>query len=269
MNKEHELLEILANKPELVTEFPDWMFSDETRTEIQSTENVAIAEIAGRDSVAAVIKACRIRDIQAVVPTIAFTGTEYGKWNVPFGKTELMKEKLGKEGIRVFDIIVLGSPRFWWKLCGRYATELFRKYGYFTPCLGCHLYFHAIRIPLAKMLHCTLVIGGERESHDGKVKVNQTGAALDAYSEFLNIFNLELFLPLRNVKSGREIEDILGQNWKEGEEQLSCVLSKNYQDKDGKVIFDEAALKKYYHEFAFKTAEDEIRSYLSHTSQRA
>lgn len=268
MNKEHELLEILANKPELVTEFPDWMFSDKTRAEIQGIENVAIAEIAGRDSVAAVIRACRVRDIKAIVPTIAFTGTEYGNWKVPFGKTELMKEKLEKEDIRVFSVIVLGSPRFWWKLCGRYTTELFKKYGYFTPCLGCHLYFHAIRIPLAKLLNCTLVIGGERESHDGKVKVNQTGVALDAYSEFLKRFDLELFMPLRNVHSGKEIEDILGQNWKEGEDQLSCVLSKNYQDKDGKVIFDEAALKKYYHEFAFKAAEDEIRSYLSHASQR-
>ncbi|MCG2722560.1 MAG: hypothetical protein L6290_11200 [Thermodesulfovibrionales bacterium] len=268
MNKENELLEILANKPELVAEFPDWMFSDEMRAEIQGTENVAIAEIAGRDSVAAVIRACRVRDIKAVVPTIAFTGTEYGNWKVPFGKTALMKEKLEKEDIRVFSVIVLGSPRFWWKLCGRYTTELFKKFGYFTPCLGCHLYFHAIRIPLAKMLNCNIVIGGERESHDGKVKVNQTGAALDAYSEFLKFFNLELFLPLRNVNSGKEIEDILGQNWQEGEEQLACVLSKNYQDKDGNVIFDEAALKNYFHEFAFKTAEDEIRSYLSHTSHR-
>ena len=153
MNKENELLKILANKPELVAEFPDWMFSDETRAEIQGTENVAIAEIAGRDSVAAVIRACRVRDIKAVVPTIAFTGTEYGNWKVPFGKTELMKEKLEKEDIRVFSVIVLGSPRFWWKLCGRYTTELFKKYGYFTPCLGCHLYFHAIRIPLAKLLN--------------------------------------------------------------------------------------------------------------------
>ncbi|MDQ7786272.1 MAG: hypothetical protein RDU01_01570 [Thermodesulfovibrionales bacterium] len=268
MNKENELLEILANKPELVAEFPEWMFSDETRAEIRGIENVAIAEIAGRDSVAAVIRACRVRDIRAIVPTIAFTGTEYGNWKIPFGKTELMKEKLEKEDIRVFSAIVLGSPRFWWKLCGRYTTELFKKYGYFTPCLGCHLYFHAIRIPLAKLLNCTVVIGGERESHDGKVKVNQTGVALDAYSEFLKSFDLELFMPLRNVHSGKEIEDILGQNWKEGEEQLACVLSKNYQDKDGKAIFDEAALKRYYHEFAFKTAEDEIKGYLSHNSER-
>jgi len=268
MSRETELLEILANKPELVTDFPDWMVSDKTIQKIREAGNVAIAEIAGRDSIAAVIRACRIRNIKAVVPTIAFTGTEYGNWKVPFKKAELMKERLEQSNIRVFNVIVLGSPRFWWKLCGRYSTDLFKKYGYYTPCTGCHLYFHAVRIPLAKLLHCNIIIGGERESHDGKVKVNQTGIALDAYSELLRRFDIELFLPLRDVKSGKEIEEILGHNWNEGEEQLACVLSKNYQDKEGKVIFDETALSIYFHEFALKAAEDEIRSYLSHHSQR-
>lgn len=267
MKRENELLEILANKPELVTEFPDWMLSDAMRTEIQDTEKVAVAEIAGRDSIAAVIRACGEREIRAIVPTIAFTGTEYGNWDVPFEKTVILREKLEQENIRVFDVIVLGSPRFWWKLCGRYSTELLGKYGYYTPCAGCHLYFHALRIPFARMLHCNMVIGGERESHDGRVKVNQTGIALDAYIELMEKFDIELFLPLRHVRSGKEIEKIIGRNWEEGDEQLSCVLSKNYQDKEGKVIFDEAALRKYFHEFALQTAGDEIQSYLSYVPQ--
>jgi hypothetical protein len=267
VKRENKLLEILANKPDLVSEFPGWMLSDENVEKIRRTPKVAIAEIAGRDSIAAVLRACRIRDIKAVIPTIAFTGTEYGNWQVPFEKTEHMKEKLEQANIKVFDVILLGSPRFWWKLCGMYTTEWFRKYGYYTPCTGCHLYFHAIRIPLARLLNCGLVIGGERESHDGKVKVNQIGIALDAYSELLGRFDIELFLPLRDIKSGKEIEELLGHNWNEGEEQLACVLSKNYQDKEGKVMFDETAIRNYFHEFALTTAEDEIRSYLSHHSQ--
>lgn len=267
MKIDSRLLKILANKPDLVTDFPEWMLSDGTVEKIRRTSNVAIAEIAGRDSVAAVIRACRICNIKAVVPTTAFTGTEYGNWDVTFEKIEFMKERLKNEHIKIFNVIVLGSPRFWWKLCGRYTADLFRKYGYYTPCTGCHLYLHAIRVPLAKLLHCTLVIGGEREFHDGKVKVNQTGVALDAYIELLRRFDIELFLPLRKVKSGKEIEDILGKTWSEGEEQLACVLSKNYQNRDGKVVFDKVALKKYFHEFALKTAEDEIRKHLFHSSR--
>ncbi|MCF8037391.1 MAG: hypothetical protein K9K62_11005, partial [Desulfobacteraceae bacterium] len=49
--------------------------------------------------------------------------------------------------------------------------------GHYTPCTGCHLYLHAVRIPLARMLGNVPIIGGERESHSGKVKVNQCAPA--------------------------------------------------------------------------------------------
>jgi hypothetical protein len=85
-------------------------------------------------------------------------------------------------------------------------------FGFFSPCVGCHLYFHAIRIPLAKKLNCSLVIAGEKESHNGKIKVNQIGAALDSYTLFSKQFGIELFLPLRAAKLGKDIETIIGQH---------------------------------------------------------
>ena len=142
-------------------------------------------------------------------------------------------------------------------------AHLFRKFVFFSPCVGCHLYFHAIRIPLAKKLNCNLVIGGERESHNGKIKVNQIGAALDAYILFLEQFGIELFLPLRAVKSGKDIETIIGQHWDEGEQQLECVLSKNYREADDSVIFDKESIVRYFDEFAFKTAEESINKFFS------
>jgi len=256
------LLEILANKPELISEFPDWVLPGLTVKEIRNTENVAIAEIAGRDSFAAVIRACEMRPIKAIVPTIAYTGTEYGDWKVPFEKIEILKKKLQQNNIKIFESIVLGSTRFWWMLCGRYTTHLVKTFGFYSPCLGCHLYFHAIRIPLAKKLHSNLVIAGERESHDGKIKINQTVVALDAYTAFLKGFDIELFLPLRYVTSSKEIETTIGQQWDEGEQQLECVLSKNYQEIDGSVSFNEDAIQRFFDEFALKTTEKVIKGYL-------
>jgi hypothetical protein len=256
-------LEILVNKPDLINNFPDWMLPDSTVREIRETEHVAIAEIAGRDSIAAVIRACEIRPIKAIIPTIAFTGTEYGSWEVPFNNIEILKERLQRSTIAIYDPIVLGSPEFWRKLCGRYTAHLFRMFGFFSPCVGCHLYFHAIRIPLAKKLNCSLVIGGERESHNGKIKVNQIAAALDSYALFLKQFGIELILPLRAVKSGKDIETIIGEYWDEGEQQLECVLSKNYREADDSVIFDEVSIIRYFDEFALEKAEESIKKYLS------
>lgn len=261
-NTDKRLLEVLADKPEILVEFPDWMLSHKNINEVRDTQNVAIAEIAGRDSIAAVIRACEIRLIQAVVPTIAYTGTEYGKWAIIFEKIKILKDRLQRNTIKVFDPVLLGSPRFWWTLCGRYVTHLSNKFGFYSHCIGCHLYLHAIRIPIAKKLNCNLVIGGERESHDERIKINQIGIALDAYKDFLKRFDIELFLPLRYVKSGMEIEAIIGQHWNEGEQQLECVLSKNYQEMDGSVSLNEDTIKRFFDEFALKTAEEFIKGYL-------
>jgi hypothetical protein len=238
------------------------MLSPSAVAEIRATEGVAIAEIAGRDSIAAVIRACELRPIKAVVPTIVYTGTEYGRWKTPFEKVDLVKESLKRNSIKVFDPIVVGSPRMWWTLCGKDTAQLNQQFGFLPHCVGCHLYFHAIRIPLAKKLGSNLIIGGERESHNGKIKINQIKISLDAYQVFLKKFEIELFLPLRHITSGEEIEAIIGMQWDEGEQQLECVLSKNYQQRDGSVIFNEESIKRFFYEFAFDTAEKNLSEFL-------
>ncbi len=58
MNVIHKkLLEVLANKPDLITDFPEWMLSDAMVEKIGTIKNVALAEISGRNSIAAVIRA--------------------------------------------------------------------------------------------------------------------------------------------------------------------------------------------------------------------
>jgi hypothetical protein len=260
MNK--RLLEILAGKPDLMINFPEWMLPHSIIKEIRATENVAIAEIAGRDSVAAVVRACELRPIMAIVPTLAYTATEYGNWETPLEKVTLLRKNLKQKKIRVFDLVILGSPKFWWMLCGRYSTHLSGQFTSYSHCVGCHLYFHTIRIPVSRILRIKVIIGGERESHDGRIKINQVKVALDAYQSFLKKFNIELFLPLRNIKSGKEIEAIVGKEWDEGDQQLSCVLSKNYVEADGTVSLHEEAIIKYLREFAFEKAEEGIKPYL-------
>ncbi|MBI4684210.1 MAG: hypothetical protein HY755_03310 [Nitrospirae bacterium] len=257
-----KLLEILVDKPNLVADLPEWMLPGSAINKIRNTENTAIAEIAGRDSIAAVIRACETNAIKAIIPTIAYTGTEFGNWDVTFEKIVLLKRLLKNRNVIVFNPIVLGSPKFWWKLCGRYAMHMFKSFGFYSHCIGCHLYLHAIRIPIAKKLGCHTVIGGERELHDGKIKVNQTGVALDAYISFLEKFGIKLLLPLRHEKSGEKIEEIIGETWDEGRGQLECVLSKNYQEPDGKVQLYEDAIKRFLDEFAVRIAEDAVIGYL-------
>jgi hypothetical protein len=257
-----QMFALLSRKPELVTTFPEWLLPSTLIAELKNTEWVAIAEIAGRDSVAAVLKATEVHPIKGVLPTIAYTGTEFGDWERAIATSRFLAERLQGCDVVIFDPVFLGSPRFWWLLCGRYISTLFGRFGFYTPCLGCHLYLHALRIPLARLTGAPYIISGERERHDSRVKLNQVAPALDVYKEFVGRFGVELLLPLRGIHSGKEIERIIGQQWKEGREQLECVLSKNYHDENGIMSYDEEALRQFFGEFAFPITEGVVRAYL-------
>lgn len=257
-----QALALLSQKPELVTTFPEWLLPSTLIANLKNMEGVALAEIAGRDSVAAVLKATEEHPIKSVLPTIAYTGTEFGDWERAVATSRFVAERLQGSGVVVFDPLFLGSPRFWWLLCGRYISALFGRFGFYTPCLGCHLYFHALRIPLARLTGASYIISGERERHDGHVKLNQVAPALDVYREFVGRFDVELLLLLRDIHSGKEIERIIGQQWQEGRGQLECILSKNYQDENGVMSYDEEALRRFFKEFAFPIAEEVVRAYI-------
>ncbi len=252
----------LWQKPALITSFPDWLLPPSVIEGLKDTEHVTLGEIAGRDSIAALLIATEQHPIQAILPTIAYTGTEFGNWENAIQKCRLVAERLRERNITVYEPIFLGAPRFWWSLCGRSISYLINQFGFYTPCLGCHLYLHALRIPLAKRIGAPYIIAGEREKHDGRVKLNQVAVALDIYKTFVGGFGLELLLPLRHIHAGAEIEKIIDSDWKEGEGQLQCVLSKNYQDIDGGVTYDEGRIRRFFEEFAVPLAERIIRAYL-------
>jgi hypothetical protein len=257
--------DILSGRPELVASFPEWMLRAETVERLRAAAKPAIVEIAGRDSVAAALRAAAEADYDLFLPTIAYTGTEFGDWRLPFEKVEYFRERV--RGVRtrvdVLEPVVLGALELWRLLCGRYVLAQYRRFGFYTPCIGCHVYLHAVRVPLAKLTGCDVVVAGERESHGGVVKLNQIPTALDAYVDLLARFDVELSLPLRHVSSGAEIEALVGAEWGEREGQLQCVLSENYRDADGSVPYDEEAVRRFLDEFALPLAERAVDAYLA------
>ncbi len=257
--------EILIDKPELVTAFPAWMLPAETVERLRAAAAPAIIEIAGRDSLAAALRAAAETRYDLFLPTIAYTGTEFGDWRLPFETVEHLRGRLRavKADVEVLEPVVMGAPELWRLLCGRYVLAQYRRFGFYTPCIGCHVYLHAVRVPLAKMTGCRVVVAGERESHDGLVKLNQIPTALDAYVELLSRFDVELSLPLRQVSSAAEIEELVGGDRRRSEGQLECVLSQNYRDADGAVPYDDGAVRRFLDEFALPLAERAVNAYLA------
>jgi hypothetical protein len=255
------LEELYLNKPECVIDLPEWLLPPEKIETYRGMPRLAIVEIAGRDSVAAAVKSVEEEGFTDLLPTYVYTGTEYGSWESVKRAVDRLTSRLPQ--VQMHDLVVLGSPGFWHALNGRFISELRSRYGFCTPCVGCHLYLHTIRIPLSTMLGEAPIIAGEREKHDGTIKVNQVSEALDVYQNIANDFGVRLLLPLRHVVEGARITEILGFEWHAGKDQLGCVLSGNYRQLDGSIETTAQQVQRYLQEFAEPCANKITESYVA------
>lgn len=208
---------------------------------------IAIAEIAGRDSVAAAIVAVREHGFDTVVPTIGYTGTEVGDKEAPYRAVEWLRSAVPSH-VRVLDPVPLADPALWSAMNARPMAEVLARYGIYSPCLACHLYLHLLRVPLAWSHHGAPVVSGERETHDGRIKLSQTAASIDAATRVLSYAGVQLLSPLRSM-SGTDIDTLVGRDWPQDGRQMGCQLSGNYLRLDGSVSYDEDGLARYIAEF--------------------
>jgi hypothetical protein len=213
---------------------------------LRSLPGLTIGAVAGRDAVAAIVQAVRGEGFSAVLPTSVATGTEYGDSDAPLDAVRVVRETLGDDA-EVLDPLRVGSPRLWAALNGRFAAEIDARFGLHSACLACHLYVHMARVPLAWALGNAPVVTGERDTHDGRVKLSQTEASIDAETRVLAYAGIELLTPVRTA-SGAEVGALV-PGWREGERQLCCVHSGNYKRLDGSVHLDATGYHRYLTEF--------------------
>jgi len=247
-------------KRECIIRIPEDILETRLIKEYRAMADLAIVEIAGRDSVAAAVKAVEQWGFTGLIPTYVYTGTEFGPWKNIEQAVKRLEHRL--PFTRIYPLIVLGSPRFWQAMNGRFADELMARYGFYMPCVGCHIYLHTVRIPLSILLGNIPVISGERELHDGALKLNQISEALTSYERLANEFGVRLLMPLRKVSEGERITDILGFQWDQGDEQLGCVLSGNYRRISGDIVISNDKVKIYLEEFAYPLAKKITETYV-------
>ncbi len=210
----------------------------------------ALAEVAGRDSIAAAVAAARSGSFDVIVPTVAYTGTEFGDWEVVLANARSLSERMEDlPGVKVADeTVLLGSPRWWHACAGRFAGEIQSRYGFSATCVACHMYLHAARIPFARAVGAVSIIAGERLAHDGTVKLNQLKGVLEAYAQVAGSHGIAMELPLEEMSEGSRVEGLVGP-WAESGRQMSCALEANYRGVDGDFTFAQERLESYLEEF--------------------
>ncbi len=216
-------------------------------------KDTVIGEFAGRDSVAAIMKALEDESIVNILPIASFAPTEYGDFDILKTNYEQMLlriQKLYGDRKKIFPLLFYSNSNLWSVINGRFLDFNVKNFGVYTPCIGCHAYFHLVRIPLALKLGAR-IISGERESHDGRIKLNQTAESLDTYIKIAKHFGVELIMPIRHMKDGGEVKELIGWDWEEGKAHQSCAFSGNYLSVDGSVDYDKEKVNKYLDLFLY------------------
>ena len=210
-----------------------------------------IGEFSGRDSVAAIQKALEDEACSYVLPVASFAGTEYGDTRdlvENHARLKAIVEARYGGAKTLGELIFYSDPFLWGLINGRHVAELNRRFGFYTPCIGCHAYFHLLRLPFAERLG-KVIISGERESHDGRVKLNQLPQVLDFLADGIKATGIRLLQPIRGMSDGEAVEALIGWQWKEGVNHPACTFSGNYKLADGRVVYDPVQLDAFLKDY--------------------
>lgn len=187
-----------------------------------------IAEIAGKDSIAAVHKIMREHSADFIIPTIVYTGTEYGDRSSYTKSIDYLAECGKRYGVSVGETVILHDEILWNYICVRYQNQLFSKYGFFTPCIMCHLFTHLLRVPLYLQQNASGIITGERYSHNGKQKADQQYDTIQCFRTLFNRYGISLIQPLIDVGDTNMIDKEIGDySYLPNINDVKCILSGN------------------------------------------
>lgn len=231
-------------------------------------QRTAILEIAGIDSIAAAITAAQSGRYDLLIPTIVYTGSEYGDWNAVIENARrlsaFMRESYGVDAPD--DPVILGSPQWFHALSGRFVAELYEIYAIPATCISCHMYLHAVRVPLAKEIGASSLISGERLDHDGRLKINQLRPSLEAYKAVLNEEAVALEFPLKDLSCSIRVKEKASPFFGSADiqcSQMRCVLESNYRDHTGNMNYKEDKIEAYLNEFLVPATTKIIKLILS------
>lgn len=178
---------------------------------------IAVGEVSGRDSVAAIVRAVEENQLDRILPVADDLPNLRGEWSDIYNNVEWLKAQYGEV---VLDLTVFVHGDLYRELIELSCFHLG------TPCVGCHLYFHVYPVPVVLALGGRQIIAGERVSHDGLIKINQVPFALEKYEQAVQRLGAELLLPIAHVTRAEQVIEILGHSryFSAQNPQLKCDL---------------------------------------------
>jgi hypothetical protein len=223
-------------------------------------DGLIIADIAGRDSFAALIlfldslgsRPVSVLPIQVRVPMESGSPCE-----VAIAAKSVLQKISRHFPQTIMALQVLKAEELWAAAWGRYQGILARKFGITSPCCACHVCIHLSRALTARSLGAKSVVSGERLRHETVMKINQVDIALDTHRAIMDSCGVVHVQPLRYLARQSEICDILNLAGIDPADvcHYRCVFSGSYRDISGEIMPENEAIKKLYADYLLPFAE--------------
>lgn len=170
-----------------------------------------VAEIAGKDSIAAIHLFIRRNRSAVIIPSIVYTRTEYGGFDSYFKSLDFLREFAQKYDVTMREVHELNDEKLWNILCIKYQYQIYNKFHFYTPCIMCHLFTHLVRISLYHKCGADAMITGERFWHNGVQKINQHPITIDCFNKILSYAGVNLERPLAMIEDTEIINLEIGE----------------------------------------------------------
>jgi len=149
--KRKEIVRILAEKPDMMTDFPEYVLSARHLEEMAHIPEIALCDITMSNDVAAVTRMLAVDRPDAVMPVVVYGGTERARWSEFDNVVSALKKATGRF-LHMLPPVVLGAPMFRSALCAYAATGLQTHVRCALTCAACLFYRIAVCIPLCKQI---------------------------------------------------------------------------------------------------------------------
>jgi hypothetical protein len=243
---------IIAEKPDTFCCLPKSVVPLEEIEKLKKIPRLALGEICGIESISAMCSALDRTSIDALLPTIVYTGAEFGHWQTLISNLKKIKKLVEKYfGIYCLDPVILGSPAFWWALNGRFIYELTKRFNFYSPCLGCRLYSLAVLVPLCKQIGCMIILSGVTQQKNEAYTINTSEEVMYYSKTMLSNFGINLIKGDENrMCAWHDLVDLSSDN---GNRCSNCLLKDNYRLLND-CLPEIPENKKYFEQFAIPAA---------------
>jgi len=249
------IIKLFAEKPDRFGQVAGTVMTAAAIEELKRIPDLGLCEIAAFSDQNTLCEALKARRPKAVVPTICYRGTEYGQWDTMGASIVHFKKLAEKElGIFVAEPVILGSPKFWWALNGRFCSELRERFGFYSPCCGCRVYAFALHVPIYKALNARFIVANGGCRWDCRAAAHASEQARRYYQTLMSSFGVDLLYAgaLPHIQGRHQgPRDPLATG--DFANQLECIFKDNSSAGNGPVNIP-GGLARYFESFAIPAA---------------